>query len=316
MSLSAEGIDVSAFQLDLTVHELAGLDFAFTKATDGLTITDPNFANNWAVIKLAGLHRGAYHELQAGFGAQQASRFLLAVQGHGLDAGDMLAVVASDYTGVTDSEVLAFCEVVHAATGGRNPVLVYTDLSVGARLTATSAAGFPLWVAWPSPVAPPMPLARWREWVLWQWGTRLVPGLGHVDANGYNGTPAEMGAWIAAFKPKPRPPKPAHLTLSGDDAMFTIPPGGETIALTVPKAVVLSDGTWVPPAVLRLSCSSPAQFQMALGTAEPARWVPVAVDYQRSPQEFAIVDATGLPYPVVKLQRTDRNPAPVTGDFT
>jgi GH25 family lysozyme M1 (1,4-beta-N-acetylmuramidase) len=320
MAASAEGIDVSAYQLDLTVHDLSGLSFAFTKATDGIAATDPNFAHDWATIKLAGLHRGTYHELQAGPPAGQASHFLAAVQAQGLEPGDMLAVVASDYPGVSDDDVLIFCEAVRAATAGLNPVLPYTDLSVGAALARTSAAFSSLWVAWPSPVAPPMPLAGWRKWLIWQWGTRLVPGLGHVDANGYNGTPADMSAWIASFKPKPPPPPPpppgtAAIPFSGDD-MFILPPGAETIDLTVPLAVVQADGTWGPPSELRLSCSSPAQFMVALGTAEPSAWQPFNIDHQRSPQPFPITDPAGLPYGVVKLQRTDKNLAPVTGDFT
>src|SRR6185437_111676 len=137
MVTSAQGIDVSAFQVDLTVHDLSGLAFAFTKATDGTAFTDPNFTHNWAAIKAAGLHRGAYHELQAGSGSAQAARFLAVVQAGGLKPGDMLAVVASDYPGVTDAEVLTFCADVKAATNGHNPVLVYTDLSIGAGLGMT-----------------------------------------------------------------------------------------------------------------------------------------------------------------------------------
>jgi lysozyme len=318
MVTSAQGIDVSSYQLDLSVHDLSGLTYAFTKATDGLSVTDPHLASNWAMIKHAGLHRGAYHELQAGWPAQQAVHFLAAVQAQGLEPGDMLAVVASDYPGVTDDDVLIWCEAVKGATHGLNPVLAYTDLSVGASLTRTSGAGYPAWVAWPSPVAPPMPLARWHTWALWQWGTRDVPGLGPVDADAFNGTRAQMDAWIAAFKPKPPkpppPPRPVVVTVQGDD-MFILPAGSETIALPVPLGVPLPGGAWGEPSVLRLSCSSPAVFQVALGNAEPAAWHPVSIDYTRSPQEIPILDAAGDPYPVVKLQRTDTNPAPVTGDF-
>lgn len=209
VATSAEGIDVSSYQVDLTVHDLSGLHFALTKASDGRLITDPNFTHNWAAIAKAGLHRGAYHELQASRSAtavQQADHFLAVVRGGGLKPGDMLAVVASDYTGVTDSEVKTFCGHVHAATEGRNPVLVYTDLDVSHHLVETAAAGYPLWVAWPSPFAPgpsQWAPARWKTWRLWQWGTRMVPGLGHVDADAFNGSPAEMDAWIATYT-KPR----------------------------------------------------------------------------------------------------------------
>lgn len=321
MSTSAEGIDVSAFQLDLTIHDLAGLQFAFTKATDGPTETDPNFTHNWAAIKQAGAHRGTYHELQAGAAGQQAQHFLATVQAQGLEAGDMLAVVASDYPGVTDAEVLTFCEVVRQATHGHNPVLCYTDLSVGGGLWLTSGAGFPLWVAWPSPVAPTLPLANWKRWTCWQWGTRLVPGLGHVDANGYNGTPAEMDAWIASFKPKPKPPPkpPAKASLlQGDDTMLLIPAGfTETIAVPVPGGVAQPAAAWGVPFVVRLSSASPASFEIAFGHADPAKWQPVTIDYARSPQGVKLpLDDTGAPVTVLKLRpQAGGNPAPVTVDF-
>jgi GH25 family lysozyme M1 (1,4-beta-N-acetylmuramidase) len=54
----------SSVQSPLTAADLKGFDFAFAKATDGPELTDPNFAGNWSVIKLAGIYRGAYHELR------------------------------------------------------------------------------------------------------------------------------------------------------------------------------------------------------------------------------------------------------------
>ena len=122
------------------------------------------------------------------------------------------------------------------------------------------------------------------------------------------------GAFFPAPPKPPPPPRPAVVTVQGDD-MFILPDGSETIALPVPLGVPLPGGAWGEPSVLRLACSSPAVFQVALGNAEPAAWQPVSIDYARSPQEIPILDAAGDPYPVVKLQRTDTNPAPVTGDF-
>lgn len=195
---SAQGIDVSSYQFPLTAGALAGLDFAFTKATDGPGGTDPHFASNWAVIKAAKIHRGTYHELWPGTPSAQAAHFLSVVQAQGLEPGDMLAVVASDYP-ASDSDVRAFCDTVKAATGGRNHVLVYSDLSVAA--TLTSCAGYDLWAAWPSD-KPPASVAPWKTWRLWQW---QLTGL---DRDAYNGTPAEMAQWLGqspAPAPKPAP---------------------------------------------------------------------------------------------------------------
>jgi murein L,D-transpeptidase YcbB/YkuD len=210
---SAQGIDVSAYQSPLTVSALAGLDFAFTKATDGPGGTDPNFAANWAVIRSAGKHRGTYHELQPGAPSAQAAHFLAVVQARGLEPGDMLACVASDYP-ASDADVRAFCDSVKAATAGRNPVLVYSDLSVAA--TLTSCTGYDLWVAWPSATAPAS-VAPWKTWRLWQW---QLTGL---DRDAYNGSAAGMSAWVASFTHPPVPPAPSPVPAWQEAMMQALP---------------------------------------------------------------------------------------------
>lgn len=226
MTASAQGIDVSSYQPVLTAADLAGLSFAFAKATEGTTVTDGCFAGNWAAMKAAGVHRGAYHELwpaASGYPvAGQAQRFVSVVRGAGLEAGDMLAVVASDYP-CTDADVRGFAGAVKAATGGRNPVIVYTDLDVCR--TLTSCTGYDLWIAWPSPAAPAS-VAPWKTWRLWQWGET------GTDRDAYNGTAAEMDAWLAAYAAPPA------------DWVFG-PVGSLDVAAVGPHSVRLA---WSPPA--------------------------------------------------------------------
>jgi lysozyme len=208
MTGSAQGIDVSNDQPLLTAADLAGLAFAFTKATDGPVATDPNFAANWPVIKKAGIHRGAYHELWsagASPAAAQAAHFLAVVQAGGLEPGDMLAVVASDYAGVSGAEVLAFCEAVRAGAGPQCPVLVYSDLNVLPSLDECTA--YPLWVTWPSATAPAS-VQPWSQWTLWQWGT-----VDKTDRDAFNGTAADMDAWIKTYT---NPPKALEMSLTVD----------------------------------------------------------------------------------------------------
>lgn len=197
MTDSAQGIDVSAYQPILTPADLAGLTFVFAKATDGPSETDPNFAANWAVIKGAGKLRGAYHELRRGDAAAQVARFLGAVRAAGLERGDMIAVSVSDYPGAAD-DAKGFLDALKAAVGGANPVICYTDRSVAEGLG--SCTGYDLWIAWPSRTAPSS-VSPWPSWRLWQWN---MTGL---DRDAYNGTPAEMSAWIASYaEPAPTPP--------------------------------------------------------------------------------------------------------------
>ena len=197
MTASAQGRDVSAYQLPLVPADLSGLDFAWTKVTDGLSLTDPNLASNWAILGKWGKPRGGYHELTSGDTPSQAAFFIAALNGHGgLRAGDMLAVVASDYSGVTDAGVRAWCDKVRSLAGAGHPILVYTDLSVAETLVTTSQH-YDLWVAWPSSTAP-VPAqwapAKWKTWRFWQWGE-----IRGVDADAFNGDAAGLRAWISTY---------------------------------------------------------------------------------------------------------------------
>jgi Glycosyl hydrolases family 25 len=200
----AAGRDYSAFQPPVTAAMLKGLSFAYTRVSDwsGTKMgTDPTFAHDWATIKAHGLHRGAYWYLLPSVDPiAQARYFVAAVKKAGLHAGDML---------VCDSEVLAsnvntathsFCTETAALAGPHCPVLVYSNQNVGQHLT--SCTKWPLWFAWPSSTPPAASrIHPWAHWTFWQWG--VVDG---VDADKFNGTPAQLNQWIARYLPKPSPP--------------------------------------------------------------------------------------------------------------
>jgi GH25 family lysozyme M1 (1,4-beta-N-acetylmuramidase) len=222
MTASAQGIDVSSYQPPLTPDALKGLAFAFCKATNGDQLADAHFARNWAALKAAGIRRGAYHELISpayASGKTQAQYFLATVIGQGLEPGDMLAVVASDYGGVTDSEVKAWCDTVRAAAP-TSPVLVYSDLSAAEALT--SCTGYDLWAAWPSDTAPAS-VSPWKTWRFWQWGTE-----NGVDRDAHNGTGEEMGAWLDSVAS----PAPAADWTFGPPQGLTAHPGHTSVRLT------------------------------------------------------------------------------------
>jgi len=203
MADSAQGIDVSKDQDPLTTADLDGLSFTFAKATEGPSSTDGNFAANWATMKDAGIHRGAYHELWSASSASaesQVDHFLAVVKGAGLEPGDMLAVVVSDYSGVTDAEVKTFLDLAQAAAP-TSAVLVYSDLS--ALPSFTSCTNYGLWVTWPSDSAPSS-VAPWTTWRFWQWGT-----VDDVDRDAYNGTASELQSWLNSVA------NPAHYAAPG-----------------------------------------------------------------------------------------------------
>lgn len=202
MTASAQGADTSAYQQPLTaaVLKAAGLSFAFAKATNGTAGEDPDFAVSWQAIAEAGLHRGAYHELTGEDPLLQAGTFMAVVAGRGLKAGDMLAVVASDYA-VAGWQAKAFLDAVKAAAGPKCPVLLYSDLSALPSLAECS--GYPLWLAYYADSAPGN-VAPWDRWMFWQY--QAGGGADGGDRDAFNGTAAELDAWIASYAGTPAVP--------------------------------------------------------------------------------------------------------------
>ena len=201
MTASAQGADTSAYQQPLTAAVLKadGLSFAFAKAANGTAGEDPDFAVSWQAIAEAGLHRGAYHELTGEDPLLQAGTFMAVVAGRGLKAGDMLAVVASDYA-VAGRQAKAFLDAVKAAAGPECPVLLYSDLSALPSLAECS--GYPLWLAYYADSAPAS-VAPWDRWTFWQY--QAGGGADGGDRDAFNGTVAELDAWIASYA-HPEPP--------------------------------------------------------------------------------------------------------------
>lgn len=206
MTASAQGIDVSSYQPDQTASGLGKYSFAFCKVSEGLTGVDPHLPANWAAIKAAGIHRGGYHEFHpSGDPAAQARHFVAAAKAQGLVPGDMLAVVASDYAGVTSAMIRTCCDEVAALAGPHCPVLVYSDLSVARGLTTCTK--YPLWIANPASSAP-QDVSPWPRWLFWQWSWNPE------DQDAFNGTAAELNGWIAGYTGGNTPAAPAS-TVAG-----------------------------------------------------------------------------------------------------
>jgi GH25 family lysozyme M1 (1,4-beta-N-acetylmuramidase) len=221
MVASAQGEDRSNFQ---SVTNWNGLNFGFCKATEGTTFTDSTFAANWANLKAQGLPRGAYHFFHPSENAAaQAAFFLATVKAHGLEAGDMLVIdselssgIAADRlatvkaraayhaeddlnvsTALVDSATAAFLADVQANIPAGVALITYTDLTLASEMQVT-ASRFPLlWIAWPSSSAPAN-CGAFSRWLFWQWGI-----VGGIDRDAFNGTAADLAAWIKSLKDDP-----------------------------------------------------------------------------------------------------------------
>lgn len=245
MTASAQGIDISSFQAVYTVAELERYSFAFFRATLGTTNTDPNFSSNWANAKTAKIHRGAYHELtNLSDVSTQSAHFIATVKARGVEPGDMLACVATDYP-VSSASVKAFCTAVKAEFP-TSPVLIYSDVSELANWSA-EAAEFPLWVAWYENAAPAS-VAPWKTWTLWQWSDSPV------DQDAFNGTAEELQTWLDSVA-YPLPPDP-DAWVFGSPRSLKVTPGHTSVRLEIESPAVVKP---LPVAYYEVAIRLPGQ---------------------------------------------------------
>jgi GH25 family lysozyme M1 (1,4-beta-N-acetylmuramidase) len=204
------GPDVSSFQGDIAWPRVgAACDFAFMKATEGLTFTDPTFTPErvkQARAALAPEPIGFYHfaRPQKGrTGAQEADHFVSTVLSRGgAKPGDMRLVLDLETTQLdaagTHAFAESFCDRVHELTGEN--AIVYTGPSfwndkVGGKQAPPH--GRALWIAHYTDADEPTVPRGWGRWTFWQFtSSGACPGInGHVDMNRFAGTRADLEAY-------------------------------------------------------------------------------------------------------------------------
>jgi lysozyme len=82
LGYEVKGVDVSHYQgeIDWLALRKSGVRFAYIKATEGASLRDPRFAENWQRSHDAGIARGAYHYfLLCKSGAEQAANFIATI---------------------------------------------------------------------------------------------------------------------------------------------------------------------------------------------------------------------------------------------
>jgi lysozyme len=203
------GIDVSHFQQNIDWQQVrrVGITFAFIKATDGVSLFDPFFNQNWTRARDAHIYRGAYHFFRPQLSADEQARFFL--QKLRSDAGDLPPVL--------DVEVLTSATPETVIAGARKWLqIVKTELNCLPILYTGSAfwrntlknskefAEFPLWIAHytigPNPLMP----SAWPRWTFWQFSQQgKVAGItGNVDLDVFNGDSADLEAFcVRRFLP-------------------------------------------------------------------------------------------------------------------
>jgi lysozyme len=220
----ARGIDVNHYHRPKTPADWAavwkaGIEFVGMKATQGTDYTDPSLVDSRAAV-LDATHMPPlmlYHFADGvADAAAQAHHFLSVVGDLDYDEIPILDLERGKSgalpflaDGAPVSEMFnraeAWCAIVEAATG--NAPLLYTRrawLDCG-NPSLQWATERDLWVPryrnvelGPGELPAPWAPDRWRFWQ-WSDGTTPpveIPGVGAVDVNVFNGTAADLAAWI------------------------------------------------------------------------------------------------------------------------
>lgn len=198
------GIDVSHYQgtVDWVKVKAAGIAFAYAKATDGNTYTDPQFKTNWQGMQAAGILRGAYHFYETNDDpVTQANNFISAVGS--LNINDLPPVVDIEiFKGAYGSNSVTanlqiWLDTVEKALG--HTPMIYTNPTFWNQTVNADFSKYPLWIAEYDVNQPKIP-DGWKQWSFWQSSqSGSVAGVtGKVDTDFFSGTMNELIEFIKA----------------------------------------------------------------------------------------------------------------------
>ena len=190
------GVDVSSYQgvVDWPVLAAQGVDFAFIKATEGSTLRDGRFADNWTGAQAAGVRVGAYHFLSYDTpGEIQADNFIDLVP---VTEGALPPVVDIEFYGdyleqpPEKEHVRSILDPLMErleAHYGVKPILYVTSRSYYLYLAGSGYGEYPIWCSSPT-VFPLVP-----GWDFWQYShTARLEGYDgsqdRIDLNIFRGS--------------------------------------------------------------------------------------------------------------------------------
>lgn len=196
------GVDVSSYQGEIDWKTLADQDisFAFMKATEGSSFTDPRFAYNYEQAQQTHLRIGAYHFFSYDSGGDtQAEHFISTVY----QVDNMLPpVIDLEFYGEYDKNPPDRDTVRHQldimldklqAHYGMKPIIYATERSYSLYLAGAYDA-YDIWIR--NVIGKPK-LSDQRKWTFWQYTNRArLEGYRgkekYIDLNVFDGTRIEF----------------------------------------------------------------------------------------------------------------------------
>ena len=165
-------------------RDIRPVGFVFIKASEGASMKDPDFRENWKSARRSGIRRGAYHFFRSSKdGAEQARNFISAVGP--LAAGDLPPVldIETIHRGCTkkllNERALKWLKIVEAHYGVR-PVVYASATFAKDNLCDEIRNDYEIWVAHYGKDRP-----SYEGWTWWQFTDKgVVHGVpGFVDIN-------------------------------------------------------------------------------------------------------------------------------------
>ena len=193
------GIDVSHFQgqVDWQAVKRDGLSFTYIKASEGTSLADADFPENWKGATDNALLRGAYHVFSPDDdGDAQADYFLSRLKAQQIDYTGALPpaldieALPKDSLGAARPHIAQWLHRVEAALGCKP--IIYTSPGTWDTEFPGDFTGYGLWLA-DYARSPTLPQG-WKDWTFWQYSdTGDYTGVGGtVDLDRFNGTADQL----------------------------------------------------------------------------------------------------------------------------
>ena len=200
-----KGVDVSHYQGEIDWRALrhSGVRFAYIKATEGVSLRDPRFAENWQRSHDAGMVRGAYHFFSlCKSGAQQAANFITAIPAntgslpHALDVEQMEPCPNGRRIARPLAQIGAFLDAAEKHFGQRPLVYTTSEFYEAYFRNGWSADRLGKERFWLRSLHRTPSYGRWTLWQYHNRGRR--DGIdGPVDLNAFNGSVEEFEKFAA-----------------------------------------------------------------------------------------------------------------------
>ena len=202
----------SGYTIDWAGARVAGAGFAFVKATEGLTYTNPYLASDLAELAGAQIVRGAYHYARPRPGMEDAvaqANHFVAAAGLLNTVGDLPPVLDLERNdGLAPDELIAWTDAYLtevARLTGRTPIIyTYPAFWRSSMADTTVFNQYPLWIATYGPQ--PILVGGWSDYMFWQYtdSGSLAGMSGAVDMSVFKGSSADLAA-LADPSASPRP---------------------------------------------------------------------------------------------------------------